>query len=46
MKNGNAGAEKSASGLMLPMIAGGLPDFVPVFTQYAADLKRAAESAA
>lgn len=32
------------SGLMLPMIAGSLPDFVPVFTQYAADLKRAAES--
>ena len=34
------------SGLMLPMIAGSLPDFVPVFTQYAADLKRAAEAAA
>ncbi|MBK8839476.1 MAG: SRPBCC domain-containing protein [Hyphomonadaceae bacterium] len=34
------------SGLMLPMIAGSLPDFVPVFTQYAADLKHAAEAAA
>ena len=34
------------SGLMLPMIAGSLPDFAPVFTQYAADLKRAAEAAA
>lgn len=34
------------SGLILPMIAGSLPDFVPVFTQYAADLKRAAEAAA
>lgn len=31
------------SGVMLPLIAGGLPDFVPVFTQYAADLKRAVE---
>lgn len=31
------------SGLMLPMIAGSLPDFVPIFEQYAADLKRAAE---
>jgi hypothetical protein len=46
MKNGNARAETLASGLMLPMIAGSLPDVVPVFTQYAADLKRAAESAA
>jgi uncharacterized protein YndB with AHSA1/START domain len=33
------------SGLMLPMIAGSLPDFAPVFEQYAADLKRAAEQA-
>ena len=33
------------SGLMLPMIAGSLPDFAPAFEQYAADLKRAAESA-
>jgi hypothetical protein len=33
------------SGLMLPMIAGSLPDFAPIFTQYAADLKRAAEAA-
>jgi uncharacterized protein YndB with AHSA1/START domain len=33
------------SGLMLPMIARTLPDFVPVFDQYAADLKAAAERA-
>ena len=32
------------SGLMLPMIAGSLPDFGPTFEQYAADLKRAAEN--
>lgn len=31
------------SGLMLPMIAGSLPDFGPSFERYAADLKRAAE---
>jgi hypothetical protein len=31
------------SGLMLPMIAGSLPDLGPVFDQYAADLKAAAE---
>jgi len=31
------------SGLMLPMIAGSLPDFAPSFEQYAKDLKRAAE---
>jgi uncharacterized protein YndB with AHSA1/START domain len=31
------------TGLMLPMIAGSLPDFIPVFEQYAADLKREAE---
>lgn len=31
------------SGIMLPMIAGSLPDFGPSFEQYAADLKRAAE---
>lgn len=31
------------SGLMLPMIAPSLPDFAPVFSRYAADLKRAAE---
>jgi len=30
-------------GLMLPMISGALPDFAPVFEQYAADLKREAE---
>ena len=33
------------SGAMLPMIAGSLPDFVPIFEQYASDLKRAAERA-
>ena len=32
------------SGLMLPMIAGSLPDFAPIFERYAADLKRAAEA--
>ncbi|NWF70286.1 MAG: SRPBCC domain-containing protein [Chloroflexi bacterium] len=32
------------SGLMLPMIAGSLPDFGPSFERYAADLKKAAES--
>ncbi len=31
------------SGLLLPMLARTLPDFVPVFEQYAADLKREAE---
>lgn len=31
-------------GLMLPMIGRTLPDFVPVFEQYAADLKQAAEA--
>ena len=30
-------------GLMLPLIARSLPDFVPVFDQYAADLKAACE---
>lgn len=33
------------TGLMLPMIAGSLPDFGPVFEQYAADIKREAEKA-
>lgn len=33
------------TGLMLPMIAGSLPDFRPNFEQYAADLKREAEKA-
>jgi hypothetical protein len=33
------------SGLMLPLIAGSLPDFGPSFEQYARDLKKAAESA-
>jgi hypothetical protein len=32
------------SGLMLPLIAGSLPDFGPEFERYAADLKRAAEA--
>lgn len=32
------------SGLMLPMIGGSLPDFGPPFEQYAADLKKAAET--
>lgn len=31
------------SGLLLPMIGASLPDFRPVFEQYAADLKQAAE---
>lgn len=30
-------------GLMLPLIARSLPDFVPIFDQYAADLKAACE---
>lgn len=34
------------TGLMLPMIAGSLPDFGPVFEQYLADLKREAERSA
>jgi hypothetical protein len=33
------------TGLMLPMIAGSLPDFRPPFEQYVADLKREAERA-
>jgi hypothetical protein len=28
---------------MLPLIRGSLPDFAPVFDQYAADLKRVCE---
>ncbi len=31
-------------GLMLPLIKGSLPDFAPVFDQYAADLKQAVEA--
>lgn len=31
-------------GVMLPMIKGSLPDFRPVFAQYAADLKKTCES--
>jgi len=34
------------AGLMLPMIKGSLPDFVPVFETYAKDLKREAEGRA
>ena len=32
------------SGLMLPVAAGRLPDFKPIFERYAADLKREAEA--
>jgi uncharacterized protein YndB with AHSA1/START domain len=32
------------SGVMLPMIAGRLPDFKPIFERYAADVKKAAET--
>jgi len=32
------------SGVMLPMIAGRLPDFKPIFERYAADVKKAAEA--
>lgn len=32
------------SGLMMPMVAGRLPDFKPIFERYAADLKREAEA--
>jgi hypothetical protein len=35
--------EERFEGLMLPMIKGSLPDFGPVFDQYAADLARACE---
>jgi hypothetical protein len=31
------------SGLMLPMVGGSLPDFGPIFTTYATDLKKEAE---
>lgn len=31
------------TGLMLPMIAGSLPDFRPTFEQYVSDLKKEAE---
>ena len=36
--------KETFTGLMLPMIKGSLPDFVPIFETYAADLKRAAEA--
>jgi len=32
------------AGIMLPLIGRTLPDFEPVFDQYAADLKTAAEA--
>jgi hypothetical protein len=35
--------EEVFSGVMLPLIAGSLPDFGPIFETYAADLKREAE---
>lgn len=35
--------EEVFRGLMLPMIKGSLPDFVPVFDRYVADLARACE---
>ena len=31
------------TGLMMPMIAGSLPDFIPTFEQYTSDLKKEAE---
>lgn len=36
--------EEVLSGMMLPMIAGSLPDFGPAFEAYARDLKRASEA--
>jgi len=38
--------EERFSGLMLPLIAGALPDFGPIFGRFAADLKQEAERAA
>jgi hypothetical protein len=35
--------EEVFEGVMLPLIAGSLPDFGPIFETYAADLKREAE---
>jgi hypothetical protein len=35
--------EERFAGLMLPLVKGSLPDFGPVFEQYANDLKREAE---
>ena len=37
--------EERFSGLMLPLAKGSMPDFGPVFSAYANDLKRAAETA-
>jgi hypothetical protein len=39
----NFSMDEVYTGLMMPMIAGSLPDFGPVFEQYLADLKREAE---
>ena len=36
--------EERFSGLMLPLAKGSMPDFGPVFSTYASDLKRAAEA--
>ena len=36
--------KEEMTGVMFPLIVGSLPDFVPVFEAYAADLKRAAEA--
>jgi len=36
--------EETFTGLMLPMIAGSLPDFTPIFDHYAADLKAVCEA--
>jgi hypothetical protein len=35
--------KETFSGIMLPMIKGSLPDFVPIFETYANDLKKEAE---
>lgn len=44
LENGTEFAmDEHFEGLMLPMIKGSLPDFGPVFDQYAADLVRACE---
>jgi hypothetical protein len=35
--------EERFSGVMLPLVKGSMPDFVPVFERYGDDLKRDAE---
>jgi len=44
--DGSTGFEMTEvfSGMMLPMIAGSLPDFAPAFSTYAADLQREAQA--